>query len=502
MTKIEWVKSADGSQGKSWNPVVGCSLDSPGCTHCYAMNMAARLDRIGVEHYKGLTKPSKAGPVWTGKVALAPEIVLSAPLKRKKATTYFVNSMGDLFHEGITESVIDRIFSIMAMTPQHTYQILTKRTKRMREYLSTKDRVWRVFASVRYYIDNEFREGSRFEDDETPFEWPLTNVWVGSSIEDQKRADERIPDLRETPAVIRFLSCEPLLSSIDLSPYLIDKPVHENQTKRRVCLPSGSKRRSGDYAGRDDMAGSQKRMGSLEEKSSQSPMQEGAGGTQHGEISSGSDNGRWGESLCDGSPISVSAFQRTDSRGINNQSRGRPEEEEPSRQFRTGDLFRAATSRGESSESGACCEPKRHSQFDGEANTGSSSGNSKATEGGRVSEFNSERLRDSLSTSLSDRARGSLGALSLVIVGGESGPNARPMNPQWARDIRDQCLATGVSFFFKQNGEWVSCSEVAGHGQHFSFPDGATVRRTGKKLAGRTLDGVIWDQMPEMKGIR
>ena len=209
-TKIEWSEQV-------WNPIVGCSLASPGCTHCYAMNMAARLDRIGVEHYKGLTKPSKAGPVWTGKVALAPEIVLSAPLKRKKATTYFVNSMGDLFHEGITESVIDRIFSIMAMTPQHTYQILTKRTKRMREYLSTKDRVWRVFASVRYYIDNEFREGSRFEDDETPFEWPLTNVWVGSSIEDQKRADERRHDLEYLAfqGWNTFVSYEPALGPVD-----------------------------------------------------------------------------------------------------------------------------------------------------------------------------------------------------------------------------------------------------------------------------------------------
>lgn len=83
-----------------------------------------------------------------------------------------------------------------------------------------------------------------------------------------------------------------------------------------------------------------------------------------------------------------------------------------------------------------------------------------------------------------------------VIVGGESGPHARPMNPQWARDLRDQCLAAGTAFFFKQNGEWVSVSEVAGPGEHFRFPDGRTVRRTGKKLAGRTLDGVTWDQMP------
>ena len=91
---------------------------------------------------------------------------------------------------------------------------------------------------------------------------------------------------------------------------------------------------------------------------------------------------------------------------------------------------------------------------------------------------------------------GRFGRLSWVICGGESGRNARPMHPQWARDLRDQCVAAGVAFFFKQNGEWVSVSEVAGPGEHFRFPDGATVRRTGKKLAGRTLDGRTWDEVP------
>lgn len=90
--------------------------------------------------------------------------------------------------------------------------------------------------------------------------------------------------------------------------------------------------------------------------------------------------------------------------------------------------------------------------------------------------------------------------LDLVIVGGESGPGARPMNPQNVRDIRNQCVDAGTSFFFKQWGEWVSVSEVEGPGEHFRFPDGRTVRRTGKKLAGRTLDGRTWDEMPGQKG--
>lgn len=89
--------------------------------------------------------------------------------------------------------------------------------------------------------------------------------------------------------------------------------------------------------------------------------------------------------------------------------------------------------------------------------------------------------------------------IDLVIVGGESGPGARPMNPQNVRDIRNQCVDAGTSFFFKQWGEWVSVSEVEGPGEHFRFPDGRTVRRTGKKLAGRTLDGRTWDEMPGQK---
>lgn len=95
-----------------------------------------------------------------------------------------------------------------------------------------------------------------------------------------------------------------------------------------------------------------------------------------------------------------------------------------------------------------------------------------------------------------DIGGGIIDGIDLVIVGGESGPGARPMHPQWARDLRDQCVAAGVAFHFKQNGEWVSVSEVEGPGEHFQFPDYATVRRVGKKRAGRTLDGRTWDQMP------
>jgi protein gp37 len=100
MTKIEW---AD----KTWNPIVGCSVVSPGCTHCYAMRMAARLERMGTEHYAGLTQVSKAGAVWTGRVALAPASVFMKPMGWRAPRRVFVNSMGDLFHEDVPDAWID-----------------------------------------------------------------------------------------------------------------------------------------------------------------------------------------------------------------------------------------------------------------------------------------------------------------------------------------------------------------------------------------------------------
>ena len=201
MSNIEWT-------GETWNPIVGCSIKSPGCKNCFAMPMAARLasmasrpDGTGnfkLDHYHGLTEASRAGPVWTGKLALSEEGLLK-PLKRKKPQTYFVNSMGDLFHEDCPDDWIDQVFINMSLCPQHTFQILTKRADRMRDYLSR--------AKQRQY-DLACYSG---------FEWiefPLKNVWLGVSVEDQKRADERIPDLLQTPAAVRWISAEPLLEDI------------------------------------------------------------------------------------------------------------------------------------------------------------------------------------------------------------------------------------------------------------------------------------------------
>lgn len=226
MSKIEWT-------GKTWNPIVGCSIVSPGCTNCYAMRMAARLEamagvsRVGhavtgmtetlvgpTAHYAGTTKRVNGKPVWTGKVALAPERVLLEPLRRRKPTTYFVNSMGDLFHESVPGYWIDTVFAVMALCPQHTFQVLTKRASRMRSYF---DNDWE--ASRQYHVAVEaarmVNDGDNTLDVLSTGPWPLPNVWLGVSAERQQEAAERIPDLLATPAVVRFVSAEPLLGPID-----------------------------------------------------------------------------------------------------------------------------------------------------------------------------------------------------------------------------------------------------------------------------------------------
>lgn len=274
-SKIEWTDA-------TWNPIVGCSVVSPGCTNCYAMGHAARIVRCAKgapSHYDGTTQPSKAGPVWTGKVALAPDHILTAPLRWSRPRRIFVNSMGDLFHESVPDAWIDRVFAVMALAEQHTFQIITKRAKRMREYAS------RAAACGEHWLAHI--------PDAPAEKWPLPNVWLGVSAEDQTRADERIPELLETPAAVRFVSAEPLLGPLDL-------------------------------------------LG---------PDMEGP--------------------LTNGEPTQA--------------------------------------------------------QIDADRT------------GWRVIRYGVSRL-------------------DWIIVGGESGPGARPMHPQWARDIRDQCERAGVPFFMKQMG--------------------------------------------------
>jgi len=214
-TGIEWTDA-------TWNPTVGCSILSPGCSNCYAMKMAARIEKMNPgTHYAGTTKDRKGGAVWTGKLALAPESILTQPLRWTRGRRIFVNSMSDLFHEDIPDAWIDRVFATMALCPQHTFQILTKRSARMRRYMTNWPDGAARFHHVAFAAHKINPDLPRGMPDGWVWQlqkrWPLPNVWLGVSAEDQIRAEERIPDLIETPAAIRFVSAEPLLGPIDFA---------------------------------------------------------------------------------------------------------------------------------------------------------------------------------------------------------------------------------------------------------------------------------------------
>lgn len=331
-SSIEWTDA-------TWNPVTGCTKVSPGCDHCYAETFAERWRGTPGHHFENGFD-----------LTLRPER-LGQPLRWKRPRRIFVNSMSDLFHADVPDEFIARVFAVMAVAPQHTFQLLTKRHGRMRSLLNSADFVESFQDAVDVLVGDE-------RDFIPP--WPLPNVWLGVSVEDQKRADLRIPALLETPAAVRWISAEPLLGPVDLSPWL--RPV-----KWPTC---------------------------------------------------------W-------------------------------DEHDPG------------------AECPRCIQPE------------------------------------------------------WVVVGGESGPGARPMHPAWARDLRDQCTDAGVAFLFKQFGGWAprgrlrdgeplpvdnartlilnvngnARGRAAGSvtNQLGEFSDGShceVMERVGKKAAGRELDGRTWDEFP------
>lgn len=174
-TNIEWTDA-------TWNPVAGCSILSAGCSHCYAMEMAARLEAMGMDKYVGLTRRIRGRPVWNG-VVREDHRSLTAPLGWRKPRRVFVNSMSDLFHEAVSDSFLVAVWRTMAETPRHSYQILTKRPDRMASFVS------RTIQQV------------------------LSNVWLGTSVENSREAP-RIDQLRATPAAVRFVSFEPLIDAV------------------------------------------------------------------------------------------------------------------------------------------------------------------------------------------------------------------------------------------------------------------------------------------------
>ncbi|MGW4849119.1 DUF5131 family protein [Nocardia brasiliensis] len=178
---IEWTEV-------TWNPVTGCDRISAGCDHCYALSMARRLKAMGAAKYQADGDPRTSGPGFA--VTTHPD-ALEIPARWRTPRLVFVNSMSDLFHARVPEAFVNQVFEVIASTPQHTYQVLTKRPLRMRRMVQS---------------------GLRFP----------ANLWVGVSVEDQG-STSRITHLQAVPAAVRFLSCEPLLGPVDLDAYLFPK---------------------------------------------------------------------------------------------------------------------------------------------------------------------------------------------------------------------------------------------------------------------------------------
>ena len=190
---------------QTWNPIRGCSRVSQGCVNCYAESMAARFSGPG-QPYEGLARMTPSGARWTGEVRLVEEH-LADPLRWKRARRVFVNSMSDLFHEKLAFEDVSAVFRTCMFAEHHTFQILTKRPGRMLEYVEHVTRRKPAHGPA----DGDRILGQR---------WPLPNVWLGVSVEDQKTADERIPILLQCPAAVRFVSYEPALGVIDFRPWL------------------------------------------------------------------------------------------------------------------------------------------------------------------------------------------------------------------------------------------------------------------------------------------
>ncbi|MFJ6393952.1 DUF5131 family protein [Streptomyces sp. NPDC091972] len=333
-TPIEWTRSEDGAPGATWNPVTGCTKISEGCDHCYAETFAERWRGTSGHHFENGFD-----------LTLRPER-LRLPLTWNKPRRVFLNSMSDLFHQDIPDTYIAKVFAVMAIAGQHTFQILTKRHARMRALLSS--------PSFWHQVAHEGRE--HFTGCQQ--DWlaagamlggqPLPNVWLGVSVENQRWADIRIPALLETPAAVHFLSCEPLLGPVDL---------------KQAVRTMGSERGHG---------------------------------------------------------LTASYVH-----------------------------------------AGGCCR--------------------------------------------------TLHGIDWVIVGGESGPKARAMHPDWARSLRDQCAAAEVPYFFKQWGEFAPESYghnsgatvlIDGQGRTWNETDAPAtqdvirMRRVGKKHAGRLLDDRLHNAFP------
>jgi len=233
--KIQWL-NIPGFQGKTWNPLLGCREKSEGCDNCYAVKQAFRLAHMGQERYMDVTMFPEKG--WNGK-SLKVGTAINAPFKWKSPSVIFVCSMGDLFFDKHKFTDIDEIFAVMASNPQHIFIVLTKRPQRMLKWFNWKDTSWdnegmRGDERIRYYCWHN--HGVKIESKD--WKWPLQNVWIGVTAENQKQANKRLPVLTKVPSAVKFVSIEPMLEPVDVSLWQytgFDEPPYDDVINWVIC---------------------------------------------------------------------------------------------------------------------------------------------------------------------------------------------------------------------------------------------------------------------------
>ena len=223
-SRIDWLRRA-GAKPATWNPVRGCTPESPGCANCYAPRSAIRLSEEG-QPYHGLVESTPKGPKWTGEVRTVPSM-LTKPLRWKKPRMIFVNSMSDLFHKDVPSRFIAAVFGVIAASPQHTFQVLTKRMSRALEWLEElheSAELRKLAPQARCVLELETvlhdLGESKLKPDYDRKAWPLPNLWFGASGENQRQLDKRVKDLFLFDAAVRWLSLEPLLDGVHVSDHL------------------------------------------------------------------------------------------------------------------------------------------------------------------------------------------------------------------------------------------------------------------------------------------
>lgn len=517
-TKIEWTH-IPGYKGETWNPIVAydadgrrgwhCEKISDGCAHCYSetRNKAGRCNMGTKLPFTGASR---------GKVRIElHEQTLMAPLRWRQPRGIFVCSMTDLYGSWVTNEMLDKIKAVEALCPQHVFIELTKRPERMAEYLNTAGREVHIghagFDSIGLWKGSTKGWSPQIMSGRMIPRLPLPNIMLGTSVENQQAANERIPHLLRCPAAVRFLSCEPLLGAVDLREYIGYNPMYENAQQGSGRVQCGASWIVGDHDRRNDLEGCGDAGQSLEQSCGFAEGQTTKSRTRSGSISTSSANDSREADVLYGSPACVDALQRANTRWNADQSHQRAKEGQQADKLGTGDSIGQHSARGQNIEGGTSGESvgseesrfhshgcadrghtsvvrneRRYSSETGKTvqcsapdNFADSSGRPSSEAGGACGRLHGE----------SSERRGQA-LISWTICGGESGPKARPCDIAWIRSIVAQCKAAGTPCFVKQLGARpvdgsCGCDEPPGT----KYPEEAWLRLKERK-------GGDWSEWP------